>query len=388
LIALALALLPFGSNTIRAQEPGWERTGLGEATRQLFTPAGGAFFALTAERLLRSDDAGATWQALSPPAQPGQRGLRAAVSDADQSLIYAGGANGLFRSADAGATWTPLAYPPPAQATTAEAVETVAVSPADPRVVYLGLTGTESISAHFRFLRSRDGGTTWDQLEVHDNSLCGWGVRVLQPHPTDAQRVFRVADCYAGRNLRDTLWQSLDQGTTWTPSYEPPSAFPTALAGGAGAQPQRYYAVASRDARAGGGVLLARSDDDGRTWREVASWAAPDSPQPSGGVSARAGGLAYDPARPDRVYVGLNETPPRPDAVPGSSRVSFSADGGATWVPLGSPSLPTITTLALGIDARNLYAATDQGVWRLPLDRTPSKALSIAPVPSCYAIMV
>lgn len=81
-------------------------------------------------------------------------------------------------------------------------------------------------------------------------------------------------------------------------------------------------------------------------------------------------GLAYDPAVPDRVYVGVNEN------VRESSntrrvgrRVITSGDGGATWMNLSEQDIGAIQALALGIDGRNLYAATDQGVWRLPLDR-------------------
>ena len=69
------------------------------------------------------------------------------------------------------------------------------------------------------------------------------------------------------------------------------------------------------------------------------------------------GGLVADPALPDRVWVAI-----------GGRGVPRSDDGGATWTELGAPGPGAVNDLALGIDARNLYAATEQGVWRLALD--------------------
>ena len=39
----------------------------------------------------------------------------------------------------------------------------------------------------------------------------------------------------------------------------------------------------------------------------------------------------------------------------------------ATWSDLGRQDIGAVSDLALGVDGRNLYAATDQGLWRLPL---------------------
>ena len=68
------------------------------------------------------------------------------------------------------------------------------------------------------------------------------------------------------------------------------------------------------------------------------------------------GGLAYDPSFPDQVYAGL-----------GNGAVKVSSDGGGTWRDLGRQDLGRLDDLALGIDGMNLYAATEQGVWRIRL---------------------
>ena len=93
-----------------------------------------------------------------------------------------------------------------------------------------------------------------------------------------------------------------------------------------------------------------RSDDDGATWTERLRFPSADR-----GVGLRA--LAYDPLTPDRVYVGLSGL---------EQGARTSADGGVTWSAFGLDGRD-VRALALGIDGLNLYAATDQGVWRLRL---------------------
>jgi hypothetical protein len=81
------------------------------------------------------------------------------------------------------------------------------------------------------------------------------------------------------------------------------------------------------------------------------------------------GGLAYDPAQPDRHYVGLNDCVGHFSQRTCAGRVTASSDGGATWAGLGGRALAKVNDLALGIDGLNVYAATDEGLWRLRLDQ-------------------
>ena len=121
--------------------------------------------------LYRSDDDGASWARLATYETP-ERGSshdihRIALGRADPHLVYMPTGEGVFRSRDAGASWDFLdgptrwiGYP-----------DFVFVDPLDDRTVYLGgaLRGPgtwENPSARPAFLRSQDGGDTWEEL--HD----------------------------------------------------------------------------------------------------------------------------------------------------------------------------------------------------------------------------
>jgi photosystem II stability/assembly factor-like uncharacterized protein len=348
-LAAVLTLLTLtGVRAVATSTADWELTGLREPVLQLITPGSGAFFAVTQDALVRSDDGGSTWVRVAlPPSPADQRFFRVAVDPGDHRVIYAAGAEGLYRTTDDAASWT-LVVP------TRDSVLGVAVSGARGNVVYLALTAG---ATSFRFLRSSDGGATWEQLEEARSSLCLWGMPVLEPHPTDAQRVFRTAGCYAGRDTSDWLRQSTDQGATWSDLLRPRFAFPGRLVGGQGVTPGRFYLAANRDQRAGGATLYA-SVDDGITWTEALAFEGGGTAAQSGAPNIQLGGLAYDPLAPDRVYIGLA----------GDGRgVRSSADGGSSWLGLGREELGAIHALALGVDRSNLYAATDQGLWRVRL---------------------
>jgi photosystem II stability/assembly factor-like uncharacterized protein len=327
----------------------WELTGLTEAAIRLFTPWSGALFAQTREGLHRSDDAGTTWRAVTLPPATDATTLRQgiAVDPNNHMVVYVAGRAGVYRSVDDAATWN-LVLPAANQFTPPLAV---AVSPADGRLVYVAMNdGT--------FHSSGDGGQTWQaQPPGPQGGPCTWAVYLLQPHPTDTQRLFRTFGCYAGRDLVGGIpvSQSRDGGQTWASFYARPAAFPGRLAGGQGMSPLRWYLTMTVPFSPGGGIVL-RSDDDGATWTELLTL-QPEPTAPSGSAAVF-GGLAYDPANPDRVWVGRSGT---------QQGVLYSEDGGAKWQDFGRQDVGRVSDLALGIDGLNLFAATEQGVWRMRL---------------------
>jgi hypothetical protein len=112
----------------------WELMGLTDPVLRLFTPSSGVLFAQTATELVRSDDAGATWGSVSlAPA------TRLLSSDPIQhTILYAAGPSGVYKTTDDAITWAPiLAYGP---GVGGDALA-LAVSPADPSLLYLGVGG-------------------------------------------------------------------------------------------------------------------------------------------------------------------------------------------------------------------------------------------------------
>jgi photosystem II stability/assembly factor-like uncharacterized protein len=250
----------------------------------------------------------------------------------------------LYKTSDDAATWQLVRPPSTAQAW----VNTVVVSPADPSLVYVYFDTGNGLS----FQRSRDGGATWETLPTDPGgSPCTWQVVLLQAHPTQPERLFRTAGCFAGRDMFAgyALRQSADYGATWTNWAPSPNRSPRRLSGGAGARPARFYLALT--GAMGGPSRLDRSDDDGATWASVLE------PPSVAGRNPQVLALAYDPAAPDRVFVGVSE----------DGGVRQSRDAGATWADLGSQPRGTVNDLALGIDGRYLFAATGQGVWRIDL---------------------
>ena len=343
----------------------WTDTPVTSPTSRLFTPSSGALLASTSDGLMRSDDAGDTWYQVNSSESV------VYVDPTNQDTLYTTSTTDpLRRSTDSGTTWTTLLG---GTAYAGKVLDVVAVSPADPTLIYAGLK-RPSISDEYWFYRSSDSGSTWTELFHSHNSLCGWGVRILQPHPSDASGLFFSGGCHAGRDISEVLRRSTDQGQTFTDVYaksqatvDAPFGFPTAMAGGQGAAPQRWYLAINRDQRFGGSSLV-RSDDDSASWTAILNYvgggsAGTDTSQWSVTIAA----VAYDPSHPDTVSVARNGAffgnPPHYV----TSGVTTSTDGGQTWNDLGNQQMGTITDLALGIDGRYLFLASDRGVSRLSL---------------------
>lgn len=344
-----------------AQSPDWQGGGQSIAYRRLFTPASGTLLAASEDSLYRSDDAGETWRGMNLP--HGRTVRATAVDPLNHAILYADSDEGLQRSSDEGATWSVI-FPFETVPMNRQAVR-IAISPADPNIIYLAQTTASSPSPDFWFFRSTDGGASWQQVfEVH-NSMCGWGSPILNPHPTDPNRIYRAAGCYAGRDIGDELEVSTDAGASWRTVLKPEFAFPYALVGGAGVELGRFFLATNRDPRSGGSVLYT-SGDDGATWTPVLNHQGGGTMNGAQVPSLTLGGLAYDPASPNRVFAGVNVRATTMRTFQSAS-VVMSTDGGASWSTLGQASLPEITSLALGIDGLNLYASTTSGVWRIAL---------------------
>jgi hypothetical protein len=306
--------------------------------------------------LLRTDDAGNTWRQVDLPPDTG----KVVVDPSNHTVMYAvqstlapngDRVEGLLKTSDDAQTWQP-SVPPMLERPQLHVLE-LAVSPADSRVLYLAL----GLNSTFELRRSLDGGATWSTLTSQTvQATCSWGVSLLYPHPTDPRRVFMSETCSAGFTLSQlhfaTVGHSFDQGTTWQSVFSPERAFVGPLVGGSGADPARLF-LADRPLMALFPGSVYRSDDDGVTWERVFQLdKVPERIQPDFRV------LALDPNNPDRLFAGWSCA---------ECGVQASFDGGVSWAPFGRQDTGRVNDVLLGIDGRNVYAATDQGVWRMSL---------------------
>ncbi len=397
--ALACAALWTGGPTSAQQqnEPDvaadWQLAGLTEAALQLFTPVTGAFFARTQTGLARSDDGGMTWRSVPLPAAP--TGVMA-VDPTDHTTIYAVALAGLYKTSDDAHTWEVILPPSTnvpvitcwrtgqsylsgscadtggARRVPAFPVDNVVVSLADHQLVFATFAVQNDAITASGLLRSQDGGQTWQPLMVEAKEknvpLDVAHYTFVAPSATNSDRVF-VGSWFKGSHFGDTIGeldQSLDRGTIWKLSGGGSGQLDLALVGGQSRSPAVFFRALQdtvymhdnyRTSMPYGPALqypeFRRTDDNGVTWQTVSGFTEEDG-------SASSAALAQDRMDPERLYsgIGLAESP---------TGVKTSANGGVTWQELGRQDIGHVNDIAAGIDGKNLYAATDQGIWRLAL---------------------
>ena len=369
-LAVAAALGTLAISPVRGQSAAdWEAIPFPPSVVRIFAVADGAILVETAnDELYRSDAGGMTFRSAPLPPRANSGAPRVlAVDPTNSQVLYATGDAGLYRSSDGGASSALIL---------AEAVAAISVSPADPRLVYVGAPGPGT--DRFRFLRSDDAGASFVLLEELEsqNPGCVFGVSLLAADASDPRRVFRSVSCVAGRDLASPtftrpLERSLDQGGAFTVVARPPGAFAERLVGGVGSSATRYY-LSDVKPFFGGSSALFRSDDGGSTFTLVFQLAG-GGDGAAGGSQPVIGGLAVDTAAPDRVFLGRRN---------GARGVLTSADAGVTWVELGRQDIGEVLDLVLSGDGRDLYAATTDGLFHLSLRQGIPSPPPFTPTPT------
>jgi hypothetical protein len=375
LAALLLALTAWAPTVSARPEPAaWEALrSVEQSSWEPFTPASGDLLAWTEQGLFRSDDAGVTWDTVSRPAQTNI----VAVSPVDHQVLYAAGVSGVYRSSDGGQSWERVSD-------LANGWIRIAVSPADPNVLYGTATGIpEGPSGSILRIElrvSRDAGATWEVVWHFQERFsgasypCGYALR-FQPHVFDSTRLLTIQGCTVRGDPASMM--STDEGRTSSPfpNLGYPSWAANAAVGGRGVNPGRWYVSLFRP-----NILytrirhskVMRTDDDGATWTTIYeddSGEPYKSPKPVDFVSL----LTYDPRRPDDLFAVFEHYEPSRDRFeelkPRGFTVKMSRDAGATWCEVGARDLPKVSSLAVDVDGRFLYAATAEGVYRLALNQ-------------------
>ncbi len=200
--------------------------------------APGRLYAHTLRQALRSDDGGATWQAIGTT---NFSIFDIIVSPLDEDLLFITTEDRLLHSQDGGRTWQELD-------SGLNGPSSLVASPFDRGTLYASTwRGAGRMST--------DAGISWRSLDV------GSGIFVL--HPTQAETIFFIATTGRPNNLfisedGGANWRVLEHGLAPTHSIDTLTIDPT--------DPADWYASASvsydRDS-------LFRSDDGGASWQPI-----------------------------------------------------------------------------------------------------------------------
>jgi photosystem II stability/assembly factor-like uncharacterized protein len=380
--------LPQAIGGLAAAPDGTLYAGTGEPT-----PAGG-YVVSSGRGVFRSEDGGVTW---TPSGGLGRSGAigRIAVDPRDPSRVFAaasgsplfpGGERGLYRSTNAGASWVPVLR---GETPTAGAID-VAVDPEDGRNVLAAMWDRDILGRRLAgsgsgLYRSSDGGDTWEEVSLPGNvppqQVGRIGVAYAPSQPSRAYAV--VASDRGGEAVG--LWRSDDGGERWERAGASPDSLLQAnygwWFGRIWVDPRDHDRVFV------GGVLPLESTDGGESFTPHGSTSGPALP---GGEQATVHfnqhAMAWDPARPARVYLGNDGGMFRSNGDAHSATwVSAVSQGwtqhysvaGTSWTastarrvshvePTEDNPLGTVTAVsAAPSDPRVVYAGTPDGVlWR------------------------
>jgi len=268
----------------------------------------------------KTTNAGRTWFPIFD-SQPIASIGAIAVAPSNTNVVYVGTGeadmrsqisfgNGMYKSVDAGRTWTHIGLEATRQ------IGKIIVHPADPNIVFVAALGhVYGPNADRGVYRSRDGGSTWQQVLFKNNDI---GAIDLAFDPADPQHLY--ASLWATRRPPwsvyppsngpgSGLYKSTDGGSSWQPVTAGLPSEGIGRIGVAVAPGNRNRVYAIVDAKDGG---LYRSDDAGATWAKASAdkriW----------GRGWYFGKVVVDPKNPDLLYIS-------------NTGVYRSRDGGRTF---------------------------------------------------------
>jgi photosystem II stability/assembly factor-like uncharacterized protein len=273
---------------------------------------------------------GLAWRNIGP--FRGGRVSAASGAIGEPGTFYVGlPAGGVWKTTSAGATWFPVFD----GITSSSAVGAVAVAPSDPKVVYVGM-GDQLVGSLLELnagdgaYRSSDAGATWRHLGLADSKR----IPSIIVHPRDANVVLVAAlgPIFEKSEARG-VYRSTDGGATWVKTLSVSDSTGVEKLAIAHDRPDVVLATTTvffgrlpptgvdttqppgPKAPTGGGIY--KSDDGGRTWRELTG---ANVPRIDGRTSIAVAGNT----NAQRIYVVTNDGLFRSD------------DGGTNWRQMDS----------------------------------------------------
>jgi hypothetical protein len=347
LIPLILLLAALLVSPVRADGPFWERDGLdGLEARDLLATPDGELVALVGG----ARDPTPLWLRTVPGWRRQMTGAPAfvlALATLPEGGLLLG--TGRDISDQPGVFWFGGDPPTTKRLYDAQAVGSLAVAPGPAGVssdVYAAASPWADRDAGPLLIR-RDAATgSW--TTVHHGSLaCAEPSYFRQVvAATGGSTVLALEWCLAASSRQTQLWRSDDRGQTWR--MLPPPVDASGMVGWIALDPTDADVLyLTWAAGPGAPAGLERSVDGGQSWTPIGTTV--------GGL-AWVRSLAVDPRDPRRIIAAGDQT-----------GVFMSTDRGESWAPL--PGLEGSRVWSLVVDplSARLFAATSDGVWRLPL---------------------
>ncbi|HYS53234.1 MAG TPA: hypothetical protein VER58_05650 [Thermoanaerobaculia bacterium] len=250
----------------------------------------------------RPDRAGVSrnsWTWLGP-GNVGGRITSILVHPTDPNLIWVNNpGGGIWKSANAGTTFQPVN-----DFLANLAVSTMAMSPADPKVMYAGTGGGAGASTlrGAGIFKSSDGGETWTQLPATTAADWSGGVEKISISPDGNSVLAATKAVYS--DVASAIWRSTDGGNTWTEALK--------QTGGMEGWVVEFHPTDNSRAIASTKTGQAVYSTDGG-----ANWNAATGIPPEGLIA-----VAYARSNPTIVYAGLDSN---------GGDIYKSTDGGQTY---------------------------------------------------------
>ena len=329
--------------------------------------------------VLRTDDAGQTWQRIDTKVFGSASVGAVAVAPSAPDIVYVGMGestqrvymstigDGLYKSLDQGATWTKLGMDETRR------IGAIVVHPTDPSIVYVAAMGhSYSASEHRGVYRSRDGGKTWERVlfvgpttSATTLSMDGHDPNVLYVSMWDNLR----SPWYLGSGGPGSgIYKTTDGGTTWRKlGVGLPANMGKIGVSVSPVDSQRVYAIVEATLEEGG---LYVSRDAGEHWSRI-----------NGSIDLWSRAWYYmhvyaDPQKADRVWVNCTELWRSDDAGKSFTKINEPhGDNHAIWVNPTSPDIMVqgsdggaTVSLDGGASWSSLYNQRSGQFWRIAID--------------------
>ncbi|MDA0373462.1 MAG: hypothetical protein O2865_06725 [Planctomycetota bacterium] len=263
------------------------------------------------------------WVSLGPVLNSARVEAVQGVPGRPGTFYAAFGSGNLWKTEDGGLSWRAIF-----EDQSALGIGDIALAPSDPDVIWLG--SGESLKKARNFTMpgtgvfvSRDGGTSWRNVGLHDS----WHIGEIAVHPNDPDTALvAVLGHFWSTNENRGLYRTTNGGLSWEHVVSVDERTGANDVVFAPSNPDVAYCSTwtNHPGVGGPGSGVHRSTDGGKTWTRLGGGL------PSGDATGRIG-LAVSWTNPDKVYAFVDNLNRGAEADDNPGELYRTDDGGQTW---------------------------------------------------------